>query len=381
MKFFHKMFFMILAGTTVFCGVVGAETQLNKLMREKQQKMKVLEECSSKVKGFQIAGISTLGLTAVGIGGNVALASKQKGLEYQITKKQNELSTEQTTLNSLNSKIEKIESEKAKQDCAAKGGDFVWLNNACINKNEIKSEEDEPEKKFVKMEITRMDALKPGEIDLPEGSVLSEEEITKRMHQYLKSSEKDLKQQQKKNAECKRKKGENYWWNGEECIFARDWDISTEISRMEPISVSKMSLPVPEGFSDKEIKKNIHDYVKKSEKDLKQRQKEMRKQDREDDRLEKQIERQEMRIDNKLDREEDKNERREERAADKLEKELEKAERQCDKKGDDWYWNGKECIFVAKPSSQEVVRSYGASGTNYGIDGRSSISSFVIEAH
>ena len=374
-------FFMALVGA-IICTTpsYSGNAQISRLMTEKQQKLEQLEQCTKKVTGFKVAGISTLGLTAVGIGGNIALASKEKGLEYQIEKRQNELSAEQTNLNSLNSQIGKIETEKAKQDCDAKGSDFVWLNNTCVNKNEIKQEENKTAEEFTKMEITRIDTLKSSDMTLPENSALSDEEITKRMQAQVKSTEKDLKQQQKKNAECKKKNGENYWWNGKKCVFASSWDNSVEVSRME-VSANKLSLPAADVISDKELDKDIHNYIKSTEKDLKQQQKELRKKEREEDRLEKQNERQELREDNKLDRQEDKNDHIADRAAAKAEKELEKAEKQCDKRGDDWYWNGKECIAVAKPSGQEVVRSYGASGTNYGIDGRNSISGFMIEAH
>jgi hypothetical protein len=44
------------------------------LIREKQQKMEKLESCKGTTKNLKIAGISTLGITAVGIGANIAEA-------------------------------------------------------------------------------------------------------------------------------------------------------------------------------------------------------------------------------------------------------------------------------------------------------------------
>lgn len=51
------------------------------LLREKRQEYDALQQCAAKVNGFKIAGISTLGLTAAGVAGNVALANKRKGVQ------------------------------------------------------------------------------------------------------------------------------------------------------------------------------------------------------------------------------------------------------------------------------------------------------------
>jgi hypothetical protein len=50
--------------------------QLERLESERAIKMKELTKCEKEVKNFKIAGISTLGLTGVGVGINIALASK-----------------------------------------------------------------------------------------------------------------------------------------------------------------------------------------------------------------------------------------------------------------------------------------------------------------
>ena len=47
---------------------------VDQLIAEKQAKMKKLEKCKGTTKGLKIAGISTLGVTAVGIAGNIAEA-------------------------------------------------------------------------------------------------------------------------------------------------------------------------------------------------------------------------------------------------------------------------------------------------------------------
>ena len=83
--------------------------QIARLIKEKQQKYAQLEQCTKKVNGFKIAGISTLGLTAVGIGGNVALASKNKQLDKEINGSDGlkaKIKKEQEKLGKLNEKIE-----------------------------------------------------------------------------------------------------------------------------------------------------------------------------------------------------------------------------------------------------------------------------------
>jgi hypothetical protein len=50
--------------------------QLEGLESERAMKMAELTKCEKEVKNFKIAGISTLGLTGVGIGINIALSAK-----------------------------------------------------------------------------------------------------------------------------------------------------------------------------------------------------------------------------------------------------------------------------------------------------------------
>jgi hypothetical protein len=53
---------------------LGVNDRIYKLIQEKQQKMEKLEKCQGTTKNLKIAGISTLGITAVGIGANIAEA-------------------------------------------------------------------------------------------------------------------------------------------------------------------------------------------------------------------------------------------------------------------------------------------------------------------
>lgn len=78
---------------------------IHKLLTEKKQKMEQLEACAKKVQGFKIAGISTLGLTAVGVGGNIALAAKKKSLEREIESTKNEIENQKSILEKLKAEI------------------------------------------------------------------------------------------------------------------------------------------------------------------------------------------------------------------------------------------------------------------------------------
>lgn len=60
------------------------ESEIVKLTTEKQQKYAELEKCAGSVKGFKIAGISLIGLTAVGVAYNIHQHSVSKGLDGQI---------------------------------------------------------------------------------------------------------------------------------------------------------------------------------------------------------------------------------------------------------------------------------------------------------
>ncbi|MCR4917500.1 MAG: hypothetical protein K5912_00975 [Alphaproteobacteria bacterium] len=58
---------------------------INQLIAEKQRKVEQLEKCSKKVKGFKIAGISTIGLTTAGIAGNIVLSKKKETVAGQLS--------------------------------------------------------------------------------------------------------------------------------------------------------------------------------------------------------------------------------------------------------------------------------------------------------
>lgn len=107
--------------------------QIQRLLAEKQEKIAALEKCDGKRKGFMIAGISTIGLTAVGVGVNFAQANKSNNLSGQIEAKNKELATQQANLKNINSQIEKLEKEKLRVNCE-QDETKQWSNGQCIAK-------------------------------------------------------------------------------------------------------------------------------------------------------------------------------------------------------------------------------------------------------
>jgi len=107
--------------TFVFCliaslvpGLGFAENpQITRLMREKQAKMEQLEKCMGSTKGLKIAGISTLGLTAVGVAGNIAEASAIKKYDSQIEATDSKIEKTQQEIEEKRDKIAREEEEKA----------------------------------------------------------------------------------------------------------------------------------------------------------------------------------------------------------------------------------------------------------------------------
>lgn len=101
---------ILLALTPNFC--FGDNFRINKLVQEKQRKMEELEKCMGSTKGLKIAGISTLGLTAVGVAGNVIEAKKIKEYDDKIESTEKSIAKTQK-------QIEKARADLAKQQAEA----------------------------------------------------------------------------------------------------------------------------------------------------------------------------------------------------------------------------------------------------------------------
>ena len=107
-KYFISFLLLLIAPS--MC--LGASARYTQLVREKQRKMEQLEKCMGASKGLKIAGVSTIGLTAVGVAANIAEAKTIKTNEKVIEKKKKEIESAQT-------EIAKLQEEKAKKDADA----------------------------------------------------------------------------------------------------------------------------------------------------------------------------------------------------------------------------------------------------------------------
>ena len=109
-----KYFFPILL-ISILPGIAfGASARFTQLVREKQQKMEQLEKCMGASKGLKIAGVSTLGLTAVGVAGNIAEAKMIDSNTKTIAKNTEKIKTAQEDLdNAIKEKNAYIEESAA----------------------------------------------------------------------------------------------------------------------------------------------------------------------------------------------------------------------------------------------------------------------------
>ncbi len=119
---------------------VNMTSQIQRLVREKQEKVSKLEECDGKRKGFMIAGISTIGLTAVGVGLNIAQASKSNKLSTQIEEKNLELEKQQAKVVEINSEIARRNAEQRRMACEA-DGTHVYVNGVCRDRAQYECEQ------------------------------------------------------------------------------------------------------------------------------------------------------------------------------------------------------------------------------------------------
>lgn len=75
--------FCLFVGCVFYAGVCGADVldnKINELTKRRDELKLAISQCESKTNKFKIAGITTLGVTGVGIAGNVALHNKIQNL-------------------------------------------------------------------------------------------------------------------------------------------------------------------------------------------------------------------------------------------------------------------------------------------------------------
>lgn len=88
---------------------LGVNDRIYKLMQEKQEKMEKLEKCQGTTKNLKIAGISTLGITAVGVGTNIAEAVVLNDYKSDVAKAKDARDAQ------LKIKNERVKAELARQ--------------------------------------------------------------------------------------------------------------------------------------------------------------------------------------------------------------------------------------------------------------------------
>ena len=94
----------------------GASIRYNQLVREKQRKLEELEKCLGTTNGLKIAGISTLGLTAVGVSTDIAQAKTKSEYDNKIGKIDRKIETAKQDFIDKKAKIEKKKADAAEQD-------------------------------------------------------------------------------------------------------------------------------------------------------------------------------------------------------------------------------------------------------------------------
>lgn len=102
-------------------------SQIQRLLDQKEEKIKQLEECEGKKQGWMIAGISTIGLTAVGVGVNIAQANKSNKLSGEIEQSKQELERQQERLSRIEGQIST--KETAMLNAQNDGGQGLGGNN------------------------------------------------------------------------------------------------------------------------------------------------------------------------------------------------------------------------------------------------------------
>ena len=107
-----KMFACVLALCPMIASADYLDDKIASLTKEKLDKIAKLEECQKSTKGLKIAGITTLGVSAIGIGANIGEAVKLNKLDTQI-------GAAETTKSNLDRQISAAEEEKAKKEKAA----------------------------------------------------------------------------------------------------------------------------------------------------------------------------------------------------------------------------------------------------------------------
>ena len=115
-----KIILMMLAIIMVPTMGFAEHPKIKELTRLKQQKMEQLEKCTGTTQGLKIAGISTLGVTAVGVAGNIAEAAVRNDYDKKLQAADANIASAQRELDARKAEyIEKQYTESAAAQAAA----------------------------------------------------------------------------------------------------------------------------------------------------------------------------------------------------------------------------------------------------------------------
>ena len=122
--------------------VFGYSARYEELVAEKQRKMEELEKCTGNVNAWKIAGISTIGLTAVGVVGNIALSNTKKDYDKKIANTDVQINQTKTNISELQEKkrLAAEEENKKRSACELIGGEYN--NGTCTCKDPNKEYKD-----------------------------------------------------------------------------------------------------------------------------------------------------------------------------------------------------------------------------------------------
>ena len=132
------VFFLVFAIIPSF----AQHPRITQLIAEKQAKMEKLEKCQGTTKKLKIAGISTLGVTAVGVGANIAEAVILKDKESKIATAKEELTKQQEQKEKRECEKEGSNKEYKDGKCECKTGFIKGENGNCVKEQK----QQEPER-------------------------------------------------------------------------------------------------------------------------------------------------------------------------------------------------------------------------------------------
>ncbi len=127
-------------------GLNYLRNEIRKLETELNTKTDKLNKCAAKNKNFKIAGVTTVGLTGVGVATNVSLHSKIKDQKNLVANLNNKIKSADTEANKLiqeiqelgvNADVEKCQKEIAEKLTSAEISRFEYFANADENEPEL----------------------------------------------------------------------------------------------------------------------------------------------------------------------------------------------------------------------------------------------------